>query len=52
MPPFNPKDLFLSKLSIVAASSPKMLLNTPKISYTPPYLDFFDSPKLMALPLK
>lgn len=52
MPPFNPKDLFLSKLAIVVASSPKMLLNTPKISDTPPYLDFFDSPKLMALPLK
>ncbi|KHN43299.1 ATP-dependent Clp protease proteolytic subunit-related protein 3, chloroplastic [Glycine soja] len=50
MPPLNPKDPFLSKLASVAASSPETLLNTPKNSDTLPYLDIFDSPKLMATP--
>ncbi|KAL5135957.1 ATP-dependent Clp protease proteolytic subunit-related protein 3, chloroplastic [Glycine soja] len=50
MPPLNPKDPFLSKLASIAASSPDTLLNTPKNSDTPPFLDIFDSPKLMATP--
>ncbi|KAG5056078.1 hypothetical protein JHK85_008588 [Glycine max] len=50
MPPLNPKDPFLSKLASIAASSPDTLLNTPKTSDTPPFLDIFDSPKLMATP--
>jgi len=50
MPPLNPKDPFLSKLASVAASSPETLLNPPSNSDTPPFLDIFDSPKLMATP--
>ena len=50
MPPHNPKDPFLSKLASVAASSPETLLNPPRNSDTPPFLDIFDSPKLMATP--
>ncbi|KAG8390985.1 hypothetical protein BUALT_Bualt01G0140700 [Buddleja alternifolia] len=47
MPPLNPNDPFLSKLASVA---PDTLLNRPKNSDTPPYLDIFDSPTLMATP--
>uniref|UniRef100_A0A5B6YR55 ATP-dependent Clp protease proteolytic subunit n=1 Tax=Davidia involucrata TaxID=16924 RepID=A0A5B6YR55_DAVIN len=50
MPPVNPKDPFLSKLASVAATSPEKLLNRPSNSGMPPYLDVFDSPKLMATP--
>ncbi|KAK6139459.1 hypothetical protein DH2020_026813 [Rehmannia glutinosa] len=50
MPPVNPKDPFLSRLASVAATSPDTLLNRPKNSDTPPFLDLFDSPKLMATP--
>ncbi|KAK6159873.1 hypothetical protein DH2020_003254 [Rehmannia glutinosa] len=50
MPPVNPRDPFLSRLASVAATSPDTLLNRPKNSDTPPFLDLFDSPKLMATP--
>lgn len=50
MPPINPNDPFLSKLASVAATSPEILVNRPSNSDTPPYLDIFDSPKLMATP--
>lgn len=50
IPPLNPKDPFLSKLASVAATSPETLLSRPANSDTPPYLDIFDSPKLMATP--
>ncbi|CAJ1960808.1 unnamed protein product [Sphenostylis stenocarpa] len=50
MTPLNPKDPFLSKLASVAASSPEMLLNPTRNSDTPPFLDIFDYPKLMATP--
>ncbi|KAL1350667.1 hypothetical protein HN51_014691 [Arachis hypogaea] len=50
IPPFNPNDPFLSKLASVAATSPETLLNRPLNSDTPPYLDVFDSPNLMATP--
>ncbi|MED6120153.1 ATP-dependent Clp protease proteolytic subunit- protein 3, chloroplastic [Stylosanthes scabra] len=48
--PMNPNDPFLSKLASVAATSPQTLLNRPLNSDTPPYLDLFDSPTLMATP--
>ncbi|XP_073155217.1 ATP-dependent Clp protease proteolytic subunit-related protein 3, chloroplastic isoform X1 [Henckelia pumila] len=50
LPPVNPKDPFLSQLASVAAASPETLLNRPRDSDTPPFLDIFDSPKLMATP--
>ncbi|KAH6819070.1 ATP-dependent caseinolytic protease/crotonase family protein [Perilla frutescens var. frutescens] len=50
MPPINPKDPFLSRLASLAATSPDTLLNRPKNSDTPPFLDVFDSPTLMATP--
>lgn len=50
VPPVNPKDPFLSKLASVAATSPETLLNRPVNSDTPPFLDIFDSPTLMASP--
>ncbi|KAE8677701.1 ATP-dependent Clp protease proteolytic subunit-related protein 3 [Hibiscus syriacus] len=50
IPPINPKDPFLSKLASVVASSPETILNRPVNPDTPPYLDLFDSPKLMATP--
>ncbi|KAL1549786.1 ATP-dependent Clp protease proteolytic subunit-related protein 3, chloroplastic, variant 2 [Salvia divinorum] len=50
MPPINPKDPFLSRLSSLAATSPDTLLNRPKNSDTPPFLDVFDFPTLMATP--
>ncbi|XP_042516656.1 ATP-dependent Clp protease proteolytic subunit-related protein 3, chloroplastic [Macadamia integrifolia] len=50
MPPLNPKDPFLKKLASVAASSPDSLLSRPSDSDTPPFLDVFYSPKLMATP--
>ncbi|XP_047155065.1 ATP-dependent Clp protease proteolytic subunit-related protein 3, chloroplastic [Vigna umbellata] len=50
MPPHNPKDPFLSKLASVAASAPETLVNPPRNSDTPPFLDIFDTPKLMATP--
>ncbi|XP_042002145.1 ATP-dependent Clp protease proteolytic subunit-related protein 3, chloroplastic-like [Salvia splendens] len=49
IPPINPKDPFLSRLASLAATSPE-LLNRPKNSDTPPFLDVFDSPTLMATP--
>lgn len=48
--PVNPKDPFLSKLASVAASSPEILLNRRPNTDTPPFLDVFDSPTLMATP--
>ncbi|KAF3454525.1 hypothetical protein FNV43_RR04973 [Rhamnella rubrinervis] len=50
IPPLNPKDPFLSKLASVAATSPETLLNRPVNSESPPYLDLFEAPKLMATP--
>uniref|UniRef100_A0A803KP09 ATP-dependent Clp protease proteolytic subunit n=1 Tax=Chenopodium quinoa TaxID=63459 RepID=A0A803KP09_CHEQI len=50
MPPVNPKDPFLKKLASVAANSPETFLNRPLDSDSPPYLDLFDSPQLMATP--
>ncbi|CAL9003355.1 unnamed protein product [Prunus brigantina] len=51
IPPINPKDPFLSRLSSVAANSPETLLNRPvQNSDSLPYLDLFDEPKLMATP--
>eukprot|EP00262_Sarcandra_glabra_P015941 TRINITY_DN5032_c1_g1_i1.p1 TRINITY_DN5032_c1_g1~~TRINITY_DN5032_c1_g1_i1.p1 ORF type:complete len:332 (+),score=61.26 TRINITY_DN5032_c1_g1_i1:202-1197(+) len=55
MPPLNPRDPFLSKLASVAAISPEPLLLRPHSNKdtdtdTPPYLDLFDTPKLMATP--
>ncbi|XVF31379.1 hypothetical protein REPUB_Repub16aG0140900 [Reevesia pubescens] len=50
MPPINPKDPFLSKLASAAAVSPETILNRPVNTDSPPYLDLFDSPKLMATP--
>ncbi|XP_039154997.1 ATP-dependent Clp protease proteolytic subunit-related protein 3, chloroplastic-like, partial [Eucalyptus grandis] len=50
LPPINPKDPFLSKLASVAAASPESLLDRPASSDTPPYLDLFESPQLMATP--
>ncbi|KAF6142631.1 hypothetical protein GIB67_015117 [Kingdonia uniflora] len=47
-PPFNPKDPFLQKLAAAAASSPT--LKPFSNSDSPPYLDIFDSPQLMASP--
>ncbi|KAF9622039.1 hypothetical protein IFM89_029323 [Coptis chinensis] len=48
MPPLNPKDPFLSRLASVASSNPD--LKPSSNSDTPPYLDLFDSPQLMASP--
>ncbi|KGN60956.1 ATP-dependent Clp protease proteolytic subunit-related protein 3, chloroplastic [Cucumis sativus] len=50
LPPINPKDPFLSKLASVASTSPETLLNRPANSESPPYLDIFDAPRLMAAP--
>ncbi|KAE9593691.1 putative endopeptidase Clp [Lupinus albus] len=50
IPILNPNDPFLSKLASVASTSPETLLNRPIHSDTPPFLDIFDSPKLMATP--
>ncbi|KAJ7977940.1 ATP-dependent Clp protease proteolytic subunit [Quillaja saponaria] len=50
IPPVNPKDPFLAKLASVAATSPETLLNRPVNSDTPPFLDLYDAPKLMATP--
>ncbi|KAJ8752486.1 hypothetical protein K2173_004774 [Erythroxylum novogranatense] len=50
MPPINPKDPFLSKLASVAAASPNNVLDRPVASDSPPYLDLFDGPQLMATP--
>lgn len=50
MPPLNPKDPFLSKLASVAANNPDALFSRPQNSDTPPYLDIYASPKLMATP--
>ncbi|WMV12027.1 hypothetical protein MTR67_005412 [Solanum verrucosum] len=50
MPPFNPKDPFLSKLASVAAINPDALFSRPQNSDMPPFLDIYDSPKLMATP--
>lgn len=49
-PPINPKDPFLSKLASVAATSPETFLKRPTNSDTPPLLDLFESPTLMATP--
>ncbi|CAI0459989.1 unnamed protein product [Linum tenue] len=50
MPPINPNDPFLAKLASAAANSPEPLHARPSNSDSPPYLDLFDSPKLMATP--
>ncbi|XP_058077107.1 ATP-dependent Clp protease proteolytic subunit-related protein 3, chloroplastic-like [Magnolia sinica] len=52
MPPLNPRDPFLSKLASAAATAPDPLplRQTSTDSDTPPYLDLFDNPKLMATP--
>ncbi|KAK8946323.1 hypothetical protein KSP39_PZI006360 [Platanthera zijinensis] len=48
--PLNPNEPFLCKLSAVASTSPDALSLNPANSDTPPYLDLFDSPTLMATP--
>lgn len=48
MPPLNPQDPFLTKLASLASSYPDH--KPPINSDTPPYLDLFDSPTLMASP--
>ncbi|KAK1279168.1 hypothetical protein QJS04_geneDACA007289 [Acorus gramineus] len=50
MPPLNPKDPFLSRLASLAASAPPETLSRPSASGTPPYLDLFETPTLMATP--
>lgn len=50
MPPINPKDPFLSKLASIAEANPDLLALPPSNSEIPPFLDLFDSPKLMATP--
>ncbi|KAF3614969.1 ATP-dependent Clp protease proteolytic subunit-related protein 3, chloroplastic [Capsicum chinense] len=50
MPPINPNDPFLSKLASVAANNPDALFSRSQNSDVPPYLDIYDSPKLMATP--
>ncbi|CAM8942703.1 unnamed protein product [Rhodiola kirilowii] len=51
VPPLNPNDPFLSKLSSFAATAPpEVLYNRPSDPDNPPYLDLFDSPTLMATP--
>ncbi|XP_075073753.1 ATP-dependent Clp protease proteolytic subunit-related protein 3, chloroplastic-like [Nicotiana tabacum] len=50
MPPLNPKDPFLNKLASVAANNPEALYTRPQNSDMPPFLDIYDSPKLMATP--
>ncbi|KAG9444559.1 hypothetical protein H6P81_015899 [Aristolochia fimbriata] len=50
MPPVSPRDPFLRKLASVAASSPETLLPPSKNPDAPPYLDLFETPKLMANP--
>ncbi|KAJ0013601.1 hypothetical protein Pint_19792 [Pistacia integerrima] len=50
MPPINLRDPFLSKLASVVAKSPETFLNGPVNPDSPPYLDVFDSPTLMATP--
>ncbi|KAL5566378.1 hypothetical protein UlMin_029542 [Ulmus minor] len=50
LPPINLKDPFLKKLASVAATSPDSLLNRPVNSDTPPFLDLFEAPTLMATP--
>ncbi|ERN02196.1 hypothetical protein AMTR_s00045p00207040 [Amborella trichopoda] len=49
IPPLNPKDPFLSKLASAASISPN-LIQPNKNDDTPPFLDLFDTPKLMATP--
>ncbi|KAK9086424.1 hypothetical protein Syun_028818 [Stephania yunnanensis] len=49
MPPLNPRDPFLSKLASVAAANPDHLKASTG-SDTPPYLDLFEYPTLMASP--
>ncbi|KAF3792864.1 ATP-dependent Clp protease proteolytic subunit-related protein 3 [Nymphaea thermarum] len=52
MPPLNPKDPFLTKLASAAAASPDPLpeLLKNRNPEVPPYLDLFESPRLMAGP--
>ena len=52
MPPLNPRDPFLSKLASLAAASPEAITSRSESGDPdlPPYLDLFDSPKLMATP--
>lgn len=50
MPPVNPNDPFLKKLASVAAKSPETFLHPPSSFDSPPYLDLFESPTLMATP--
>lgn len=52
MPPINPRDPFLSKLASAAAAAYPAGLELPasRDPDVPPYLDLFDSPKLMATP--
>lgn len=50
MPHINPKDPFLSKLAYIAENNPDALFSRPKNSDTPPLLDIYNSPNLMATP--
>ncbi|XP_020267520.1 ATP-dependent Clp protease proteolytic subunit-related protein 3, chloroplastic-like [Asparagus officinalis] len=50
-PPLDPKDPFLSKLASIAAANPDLVTMPPSSnSEIPPFLELFDSPKLMAAP--
>lgn len=49
-PPVNPGDPFLMKLASAVARNPEAVLNRTVNSDVPPYLDIYDSPKLMATP--
>ncbi|KAL5996089.1 hypothetical protein ACLOJK_026162 [Asimina triloba] len=51
MPPLNPRDPFLSRLSAAAAAAPEDILKASVNSSQPPYLDLLDDvPTLMATP--
>lgn len=51
MPLLNPKDAFLSKLAFIATANPDLVaMPPPSNTEIPPFLDLFDSPKLMATP--
>ncbi|GAB2287311.1 hypothetical protein Dimus_021692 [Dionaea muscipula] len=48
MPPLNPNDPFIRKIAHVAENDPDTLLNSASDPETPPFLDLFESPKLMS----
>lgn len=50
LPPVNLGDPFLMNLASAVARNPEAVLNRTVNSDVPPYLDIYDSPKLMASP--